>query len=134
MANWEQIEKELKYITSRGSGAGGQHINKVETRVQLYFDVLNSEGLDDDEKQQILYKLKNKLTKEGILIISAQTSRTQFKNKTTAHNKLIKTIEKALQKTKKRRATRVPTAQKEKRIQTKKVRSETKKLRNKPDY
>jgi len=134
MANWEQIEKELKYITSRGSGAGGQHINKVETRVQLYFDVLNSEGLDDDEKQQILYKLKNKLTKEGILIISAQTSRTQFKNKTTAHHKLIKTIEKALQKTKKRRATRVPTAQKEKRIQTKKVRSETKKLRNKPDY
>lgn len=127
------FEKEFRFNTSRSSGPGGQHANKVETSVELRFDIRNSELLSDEEKERLLKKLSTKITKEDELIITAETKRSQVKNKEIAIEKFYSTLEKALKKRKKRKPTKPTKAAKEKRLQKKKKRSDIKSKRKPPD-
>jgi ribosome-associated protein len=129
--NFDQIHKEIYFKTSRSSGKGGQNVNKLETRVELYFDILNSEAVDNDEKTRLLSVLQNKLSKSGVLKISAQQGRTQLINKNEALKKLFLLLKKSLHKQKKRIATKPTKASKESRINSKKKRSEKKEFRKK---
>jgi len=130
--NTEKLHKELTFRTSRSSGSGGQHVNKVETRVELLFDVNMSQELDVQQKTKIWEKLENRINKEGILIVSSQASRSQLKNKKTAIKKFDELIEKALSKKKKKKRKAKPfVANKKKRLKAKKKHAEKKALRKK---
>ncbi len=127
------FEKEFRFNTSRSSGPGGQHANKVETSVELRFDIQSSELLNEEEKERLLKKLSTKITKEGELIITAESKRSQVKNKELAIEKFCSTLEKALKKRKKRKPTKPTKAAKEKRLQKKKKRSDIKSKRKPPE-
>lgn len=94
--DWAQIEKEVKFRTSRASGSGGQHVNKVETRVELLFVPTASEGLSASEKDRILAQLSTRLSKEGVLSVVAQNSRSQGTNRKHALERLRILLEKAI--------------------------------------
>lgn len=126
------LTPELKFITSRSSGPGGQNVNKVNTKVTLQFDVVHSQILTEEERQILASKLASRLTTEGILNISSQEKRSQLDNKENVIRKLDELLAKAFTKPKARRATKPSKAVKEKRLQSKKVVSEKKKLRQKP--
>jgi ribosome-associated protein len=91
-----QIQKELKFRTSRSSGSGGQNVNKLETRVEALFEVEASSGLNADEKRVIQTKLAARINKEGLLSTVAQESRTQLSNKEKAIKKMLSLLETAL--------------------------------------
>jgi len=122
-------ETELQFNFIRSSGPGGQNVNKVSTAVQLRFDIINSPSLSDEVKRRLIVKSGNKVTKEGILIIEAKRFRTQESNKQDAIEKFTELIRKAGRKPKKRIKTKPSYKSKQKRIEEKKKRSETKKLR-----
>lgn len=125
------IEKEFIFKTSRSSGAGGQNVNKVETKAELHFDIRSSVFLGEEEKKAIFEKLKNRINKEGILILASETERTQQGNKKMVVKKFFALIENALKKQKKRIATKPSKAAAEKRLKKKRIRSGFKKLRKK---
>ncbi len=129
----ENFEREILFNPSRSSGPGGQHINKVSTKIELRFHIPNSELLTEEEKAILLQKLKNKINKEGELIIVSQEERSQLKNKEKALEKFYEIIEKALTPPKKRKPTKPTQASKEKRLEEKKLVSEKKSQRKKPD-
>jgi len=126
----EKIIKELVFKTSRSSGSGGQNVNKVSTKVELRFNLLNSEALSEEEKARVSEKLKNKISQEGVLIVTSDSERTQLGNKKKVIDLFISLIEKSLIKPKKRTKTKPTKASKEKRLKEKKIQSEKKKLRN----
>ncbi|MDX2072183.1 MAG: peptide chain release factor-like protein [Haliscomenobacter sp.] len=95
--NTQQIQKELKFRTSRSSGSGGQNVNKVETRVEALFEIDTSEGLDEEEKATLRQKLANRISKEGLLSTSSQESRLQQSNRDKAIKKILQLIETALE-------------------------------------
>jgi len=128
-----ELEKEIKFNTSRSGGPGGQHANKVETSVELRFDIYNSYLLNRQEKRRLFKKLGNKITKEGELIITAENSRSQAQNKEQALAKFYKMIEEALKVPKKRKPTKPSKAAKEKRLKEKKKHGEKKSYRKPPD-
>ncbi|MGM0641696.1 MAG: alternative ribosome rescue aminoacyl-tRNA hydrolase ArfB [Thermotogota bacterium] len=127
------LEKEIKFKTSRSGGPGGQHANKVETSVELRFDISNSSALNRQEKRRLLKKLGNKITKEGELIITAENSRSQAQNKEEALEKFFAMVEDALKVPKKRKPTKPSKAAKEKRLKEKKKHGEKKSYRKPPD-
>ena len=106
-------------------------MNKVSTKVELSFDISNSFILSDDEKSVLLKKISNKITNDGWLKIVAQTERSQFQNKKIAVRKFYDLLEKCFQAEKKRIATQVTRSSKLKRLQSKKIKSQKKKMRNK---
>lgn len=126
----EHIINELKFKTSRSSGSGGQNVNKVSTKVELRFDVENSLLFSDIEKNRIKTKLKNRITNEGILILTSDSERTQLGNKKKVLELFFEILEKALRKPKKRIKTKPTRTSKEKRLKEKKIQSEKKRLRN----
>ena len=124
-----RLDPEFQFKTSRSSGAGGQNVNKVSTKVELDFDVANSALLSAEQKEIILEKLAGKINKEGILQIVSQTERSQLGNKEIAIKKFYTLVNNCFVVKKKRKATKPSKASKEKRLQTKKRSSEIKKSR-----
>ncbi len=122
-------ENELVLDFIRSSGPGGQNVNKVSTAVQLRFDVNNSKSLPEEVKDRIKELVKNKITEAGILIIEAKKYRSQIKNRQDAVARLTSLILKAVEVPKKRLPTKVSALQKRKRLDEKKRRSDTKKMR-----
>jgi ribosome-associated protein len=123
------FEKELIYATSRSGGPGGQNVNKVSTKVELRFSISGTLLFSETEKEIILLKLKNKVNKEGELILVSQAERTQLLNKEAVTEKFYDLVSKALTIQKKRTATRPTTSSKLKRLDSKQNRSHIKKLR-----
>ncbi|SEM16300.1 ribosome-associated protein [Chryseobacterium taichungense] len=125
----KDFSKELTFKTSRSSGAGGQNVNKVETSVTVLWKVDESEFFNDDQKNLIHTKLKNRINAEGFLFLTVSESRTQLMNKTKAIEKILEIVDKALVIPKKRLATKPSKSQKQKRLDTKKKLSEKKENR-----
>lgn len=117
---------EITFSFVRSSGAGGQHVNKVSTKVILKFDVLNSAILTEEEKQILRTKLQKNITAAGMLILASQEKRSQLQNKEIAIEKFDALIKKAFQTRKKRKATKPGKGAVEKRITNKKKHSEKK--------
>jgi ribosome-associated protein len=129
----EKIVSELTYKAIRSSGAGGQNVNKVSSKVVLTFDLLNSLALSDEEKERAQKKLKSKLTSDGILILNCDEDRSQLKNKSIVTKRFLEIIEKSLVVPKTRKATKVPKSVVEKRLKDKSSVSEIKQNRKKPE-
>lgn len=123
------FSSELKFTTSRSGGKGGQHVNKVSTKVELHFDYMASNILNDEQKQLISLKLGSFINKEGILNITAQEDRSQLMNKKKAVDKFYNLLERAFKKTKKRIATKPGKGYHKKRLASKRIHSEKKKTR-----
>lgn len=131
--NKELLQGELQYKAVRSSGPGGQNVNKVSSKVVLSFDLKNTVAFSEQEKERLLLKLESKLTSEGILIMQCDEERSQLKNKNIVTKRFFDLLEKALQVPKKRVATQTPKAVIEKRIKDKKLNSEIKRNRKKPN-
>lgn len=126
-------EQEVSYSASRASGPGGQHVNKVSTKVTLHFNVLHSATLSDEQRLRILRKLKTRISARGILQISSQANRSQFANKEAVKKRFIELIQEALRRKPPRKKTQVPRAVKQKRLDHKKQHARLKEMRKKKD-
>lgn len=125
--------QELKFKAIRSSGAGGQHVNKVSSKIELTFDVLNSNSLTENEKERISNKLSRRLTKDHVLILQADGNRSQHRNKESAIKRFWELLEEALKVRKKRKKSRPTKSSIEKRLKSKKKAALKKVNRRKPD-
>ena len=124
-------EHELEITASRSGGAGGQHVNKTDTKITIRWNIKNSSALTDEQKERICNKLQSRITEDGDIIIYNSESRSQQQNKKNALNNLAAIIRNALHVEKKRIATKVSKALKEARLKSKAHRSSIKQMRSK---
>ncbi len=125
---------EVKYKAVRSSGAGGQNVNKVSSKVMLTFDLQNSQALSEEEKLLLETNLQNRLTSNLILILNCDEDRSQLKNKEIVTKRFLEILKKGLYVPKERKPTKIPKAVIRKRIKDKKNISEVKRYRRKPDF
>jgi ribosome-associated protein len=131
--NIPDLSSEFQFITSRSSGPGGQNVNKVNSKVELRFDIQNSSLLTDDQKEILRTKLATKITSEGILSVVSQRDRSQLSNKEDATGKFYLLISRALKPVKRRKSTRPTKGSVERRLTVKRMNAEIKKTRQKFD-
>ena len=130
----EKIVSELSFKAVRSSGAGGQNVNKVSSKVVLTFDLKNSQALTEEEKFLVEIKLASRLTTDAVLILNCDEDRSQFRNKEIVIKRFLALIKNTLFIPKERKPTRIPKSVIRKRIKDKKNISEVKKNRRKPDF
>ena len=132
--NTQLLIKELSFKAVRSSGSGGQHVNKVSSKIELTFDLDNSLAFTEDEKQLLFQKLSNKLTKDNILILQCDESRSQHRNKEIIIKRITSILEAALEVQKPRKATKPTKSSVKKRLNNKKSHSQKKLNRKKPEH
>ncbi len=131
--SYRNFEPELIFSASRSSGPGGQNVNKVSTKMELRFHVMNSLLLSQEEKDLILEKLAKRISQEGELRLVSQSERTQLKNKERVIEKFYDLLSKALMPRKKRKPTKPTAAAKEKRLEEKRLKAEKKRRRTRDE-
>jgi len=129
----EDFIKEITFKTSRSGGKGGQNVNKVSTKVELIFNIKNSNLFSEEEKLLLIERLSGKLDLEGNIHVVSQEDRSQLANKENAIEKALIRLTKALHIQKKRKATKIPRSVIAKRLDNKSVQSLKKEKRKKPD-
>ena len=129
-----EIIKELNFKATRSSGAGGQHVNKTSSKIELTFDLENSLSLSENEKELLKAKLSSKLTKENILILFCEETRSQHRNKDIAIKRFLGVLKANLIRPKRRRITKPSKGAMTRRVETKKRTSFKKALRKKPNF
>lgn len=120
---------ELDFRTSRSSGAGGQHVNKTSSRVEISWNIARSAVLSDEQRERLITRLGSRISEEGAIRVVASETRSQLRNRETAERRLGETIARALLVQKKRKATRRPRAANEARLTEKKKHSDKKRDR-----
>ena len=130
----EKLISELQFKAVRSSGAGGQNVNKVSSKVVLSFDLKNANSLSIEEKLLLETNLSSRLTKDQILILNCDEDRSQLKNKEIVIKRFLTIIEQGLYIPKIRKATKIPKSVIRKRIKDKKKLSDIKKNRKKPEF
>jgi ribosome-associated protein len=123
---------ELDVRVSRASGAGGQHVNKTSSRVEIFWNIPASRTLNDDQRTRLLDKLSSRLTTEGSIRVVASDMRSQSRNRDLAEERLVELVRRALMVPRKRKPTRPTRAAKEARLETKKRHSNKKQQRRGP--
>jgi ribosome-associated protein len=133
--SFDEVEliNEVQFKAIRSSGAGGQHVNKVSSKVELSFDLHQSLVFNERQKERLLYKLKHRLTKEGVLISQCGESRSQHKNKELIIKRFLELIKVSLIIPKRRIPTKIPKSVIRKRLKNKRKLSDKKANRKKPD-
>lgn len=129
----DKIISELHFKAVRSSGAGGQNVNKVSSKVVLIFDLQHSQALSEDEKKVLKTNLASRLTTDFVLILNCDEDRSQIKNKEIVIKRFLQLIKKALIIPKERKPTKIPKSVIRKRIKDKKNISDIKKSRKKPN-
>jgi ribosome-associated protein len=129
----QKLVAELQFKAVRSSGAGGQNVNKVSSKVILTFDLNQSQALTETQKNVLQSKLQSRLTSESILILQCDEDRSQLKNKSIVIKRFLSIIEQGLVVPKVRKKTKIPKSAIRKRIKDKKNTSEIKKSRKNPD-
>jgi ribosome-associated protein len=127
-------DEELNFSASRSGGPGGQNVNKVNTRVTLRFDVARSPSLSADQKRLLLTRLAGRISRDGILRIVSQQHRTQAANRQAAVERFVEVLRKALARPKPRRKTRATHASKQRRLESKRHRSDIKRQRSQRSF
>ncbi len=122
-------EDELTFTAARSAGPGGQHVNKVNSRITLRFDVNDSPSLDDAQRARIRDRLPTRITKKGVLWLHAQRHRSQRRNRDAAIERFVTLLREALQEDAPRRPTRTPRRVHRRRIESKRRRGDVKRTR-----
>lgn len=130
----DKLISELQFKAVRSSGAGGQNVNKVSSKVVLSFDVKNSNAFSNEEKLLLETNLSSRLTNDHILILNCDEDRSQLKNKEIVIKRFLAIIEQGLYIPKIRKATKIPKSVIRKRLKDKKNVSDIKKTRRKPEF
>jgi len=125
---------ELDVRVSRSSGAGGQHVNKTSSRVEIFWNIPASRALTDEQRARLLDKLSSKLTTEGSIRVVASDMRSQSRNRDLAEDRLAELVRRALIVPRKRKPTKPTRAAKEARLETKKRHSNKKRERQDPSF
>ena len=132
MLDKQALEKEFNLKAIRSSGSGGQHVNKVATKIELSFSINDSVVLANDQKERIISKLATRLTKDQVLLLQCGDTRSQLKNKGIIIKRAIDILQQALQVDPERKPTKIPRAVIRKRLKNKKLNSDIKANRKKP--
>jgi ribosome-associated protein len=127
-------ENELSFTASRSGGPGGQNVNKVSSRVTLSFDVAGSTVLSDDQKRRVMHKLATRISKDGVLRVVSQRTRSQDMNRTDAIDRFSELLRTALTPKPARVKTRIPAGANEHRLERKKKRTLTKQARSRKGW
>lgn len=133
MFNEDLVISELTFKAIRSSGSGGQHVNKVSSKVILNFDLINSQVFSEEQQALLIKNLSNRLTVDGILILQSDDSRSQHKNKELVVKRFLELIQSSLIVPKKRKPTKISKAVKLKRLSKKKKQADKKANRKPPE-